>query len=262
MYLQQASTLTLQSNSCHVPRPDALNQANQSNNALRELSDQDLIDTLIQGKNTNGAPRFDSVNRNAQQIENSGVLNALKELDSRQIQVPDSEYDRTIADDSVLVMKGFAKLNAQDIHTLKEAAYHHPERAEELEGAIEKKYYGSAKHKEFGALVESMSGGVISAEEAMSMCPCGGIPGDGASEVPLIGNIDAVARHAMRHDACGFLLTRFGVGPGYGSPTTPFGLNNSNPLAGQVLGIAREVFNMPSVQPVGQHAAKPERFNV
>lgn len=260
--LQQASTLTLQTNSYHVPRPEALNQVNQLNHGLQELSNQDLIDTLMQGKNTNGTSRFQSVNRNAQQIENSGILQALKELDSRQIQVPASEYDRTIADDSVLVMKDLAKLSAPDIHKLKESAYQHPERAEELEGAIGKKYYGSAKHKEFGALVESMTGGVISAEEAMSMCPCGGIPGAGASEVPLIGNIDAVARHAMRHDACGFLLTRFGVGPGYGSPTTPLGLNNSNPLAGQILGIAREMFNVSSEIPDGQHVAKPERFNV
>jgi hypothetical protein len=83
----------------------------------------------------------------------------------------------------------------------------------------------------------------------MAMNPSGGLPGPGMNEIPLIGAFDSVARHAMRHDATGFLLTRFGIGPGYGSPTTPLGLNNSNPLAGQILGIAREAFGKASVLP-------------
>jgi hypothetical protein len=255
--LSALSAQQIQAHSALLPRPSGLQLAE---GPLAKLSDQDLIDTLMKGENGMGGKRFGTVLRTAEALEMSGVLNGLRQLASRDIQVPASEYDRHISDDAVLVMKGFAKMSPQQIAELKEQAYHHPEREPDLQGAIDKKYYGSADHKQFGALVESLTGGVLSAEEAMAMCPCGGIPGPGPKEIPLARDIPPVARHAMRHDALGFLLTRFGVGPGYGSKTTIFGRNSDDPMAGQVLGIARETFKESSVFPPSKHVAKPERF--
>ncbi len=73
--------------------------------------------------------------------------------------------------------------------------------------------------------------------------------------------LPAVARHAMRHDATGFLFVRFGVGPGYGSKTTPLGLSSDNPLAGQILGLGREMFATSSALPSGDHVANGSRFD-
>ncbi|PKL76038.1 MAG: hypothetical protein CVV27_12310 [Candidatus Melainabacteria bacterium HGW-Melainabacteria-1] len=240
-----------------VPKPMALGNAS----ALAGLDNQQLVVTLMRGENGSGVYRYSNINRNAAQLETSGVLNDLRLLAQREIQVPASEYDRSISDDAVLVMQGFAQMSADQIANCKEKAYQHPEFASDHQASIDKRYFGSAQHMEFGALVEQLSGGVISAEEAMAMSPCGGIPGAGPKEVPLISKIDAIQRHAMRHDALGFLLTRFDVGPGYGSKTTVFGLESHKPMAGQVLGVAREVFREASVMPASEHVARPERFN-
>lgn len=255
-------SLKLQQNADQIPRPKGLERSVSLRNLepLCNRSDNEFIEALMKGVGDKGKSRFGDINRGAAAIAASGVLADFRQLETRNIQVPASEYDRSIADDAVLVMKDLAKLSPQQIASMKDQAFKHPEFAAEHQGAIDKKYYGSAKHKEFGALVERLTGGVLSAEEAMSMCPCGGIPGDGHREIPLASSIAPVARHAMRHDALGFLLTRFGVGPGYGSPTTPFGLNSSEPMAGQILGIAREVLREASVMPESGHVAKPERF--
>lgn len=255
--LDRASTQQIQRTANVLPRPAFL-QALE--NPYAHLSDKALLETLMQGRDNQNVPAFQGILRKAKEIADSGVLRGFRELAARGIEVPASEFHRTTSDDAVLVMKGFAKMSPDQIHQLKEKAYHHREVAPELQGALDKNYYGSPQHKVFGALVEQLTGGVLSAEEAMAMCPCGGIPGDGAKEVPLIGKIDAVQRHAMRHDALGFLMTRFGVGPGYGSKTTPFGLASDNPLAGQVLGIAREIFHEASVFSSGEKAATPDRF--
>lgn len=255
--LEQASTRQIQRTASVLPRPAFLLAIE---NPYAHLSDKALVETLMQGRDNRHQPAFKGILRKEKEIAGSGVLRGLKELAARGIEVPASEFNRSTSDDAVLVMKGFAKLSPAQIHQLKEQAYHHHEVASELQGALDQNYYGSAQHKVFGALVEQLTGGVLSAEEAMAMCPCGGIPGDGAKEVPLVSKIDAVQRHAMRHDALGFLMTRFGVGPGYGSKTTPFGLSSDNPLAGQVLGIAREIFHESSVFSSGEKAATPDRF--
>lgn len=256
--LEQLSQQQLQKNANLVPRPTGM----QESQALCQLTDHALVQSIMNGSDSQGTKRFHGILRKESDIANSGVLVACRELASRNIEVPASEFNRTISDDSVLVLRGFAHMNANQIHQLKEQAYHHPEVEPEKQAAIDKGYFGSAKHKEFGALVESMTGGILSAEEAMAMCPCGGIPGPGPKEVPLISGVNAVQRHAMRHDALGFLFTRFDVGPGYGSKTTPFGLANDNPMAGQVLGIAREIFKESSVFPDSDHVARSSRFNV
>ena len=255
--LNRVSSQKLRQQAARVPRPQGMMLADSP---LTRLGDRKLVETLMKGENGEGVPRFGNINRSGKAIEASGLLGALQLLADRQIEVPASEFNRSTADDAVLVMTGFARMSPAEIEAKKQAAYEHPEVKTELEGAIAKKFYGSEKHKEFGALVEALTGGVLSAEEAMAMYPCGGIPGPGADEVPVINGLGAIQRHAMRHDALGFLLTRFEVGPGYGSKTTVFGRQNTDPLAGQLLGVARELFKDSSVSPESGHVAGPERF--
>lgn len=195
--------------------------------------------------------------RTAEEIGDSGVLDTFRALES--VDVPASERDRTLGDDAILVKQGLSKLTPEQIAAMKEEAYKHPEVAQDLPGAIEKKHYGSDLHRQYGKIIEELTGGVISCEEAMAMNPCGGLPGPGAKEIPLARKIEPILRHAMRHDANGFLLTRFGVGPGYGSKTSVLGKESSNPLAGQILGIVREMVS-PTDMPKGDEATKPERF--
>lgn len=254
--LQQKSPRQLQHNSLKVPQPSGL----QSQNPYCGLATDQLIETLMQGRKPEGGACFGGILRKSAELGDSGILRGFQELSRRNVAVPASEYHRSIRDDAVLVMQGFARLNPDQIHALKEKAYTHPEVAPEKQAAIERGFYGSEKHKQFGALVETLTGGVLSAEEAMAMYPCGGIPGPGAHEVPLISSFASVQRHAMRHDALGFLLTRFGVGPGYGSKTTILGRQSDDPLAGQILGIAREALREASVFPASHHIGRPERF--
>lgn len=227
--------------------------------ALTNLGDRELVQTLMRSEDVQGC-RFTSIRRDASEIERSGVLEDFKHLASRNLSVPASEFDRSLEDDAVLVMTDFAKMSPQQIHELKEAAYKHPEVQKDLPKAIERGYYGSDQHKQYGAIVEALTGGVISAEEAMAMNPTGGIPGPGANEVPLVGSFDAGLRHAMRHDATGFLITRFNVGPGYGSENTVFALGKNNPLSGQVLGLLREAVGSPSELPNFQYVAQSGRY--
>jgi hypothetical protein len=143
---------------------------------------------------------------------------------------------------------------------MKKAAYEHPEGKGDLDPAIKMKHYGSERHRKFGETVEFLTGGVISAEEAMAMNPTGGIPGDGVKEIPF-STLGPIARHAMRHDATGFLMNRFEVGPGYGSKTSFLGRASTDPLAGQILGLAREVLSPTEDLPSGDQAGKSGRFN-
>lgn len=213
----------------------------------------------MNSQNEKGA-RFQSVYRGKEELSRSGILADLSILAERGIEVPKSEVDRSIQDDAVLVMSDLSKLTENQIETLKMKAYFHPETVRDLPISIEKGYYGSDQHKQYGALVESLTGGVISAEEAMRMNPCGGLPGPGGREIPLLNSIDFMQRHALRHDAVGFLISHFGVGPGYGTPTTPLGLDSHNPLAGQILGVLRESLVTPSVFPKSDHVGSDERF--
>ena len=168
-----------------------------------------------------------------------------------------SEFSRTIDDDTREVLQGFKSMSAEALQAKKTAAYQHPEVARDKPEAIASGYYGSKQHKQYGALVSQLTAGIISPEEAMAMNPSGGIPGPGMKEVPLVGRIGAFSRHAMRHDATGFLLTRFGVGPGYGTPTTPLGRDKDDPLAGQWLGVLREAVSTSSVLPDTSHVGAP-----
>lgn len=261
--LNKTSAAQLQQQASGIPRPTQLLDSRSQltgKEGFAAMKDQELVLTLMRGQSDSGKSRYTGVLRNAEQIAASGILQDIQLLDARGITPPASEFDRSPADDAVLVMRDFGKMSPHQIEAMKEQAYRHPEIASDLEGAIEKNHYGSERHKAFGALVEKLSGGILSAEEAMSMCPCGGIPGDGPKEIPLISTLDPIARHAMRHDATGFLLTRFGVGPGYGSKTTIFGREKNDPLAGQILGVAREILNASEL-PNGVEVATPGRFN-
>jgi hypothetical protein len=261
--LDQVSTQQLKSRAAQVPKPFNLLASRTEltgKPGYTAMSDKELVSSLMRAEKADGSSRFSGIRRDAKAIEASGVLKDFQQLAERDIQAPNSEFDRSIADDSLLVMKDFAKMSPEQIQTLKDKAYQHPEFAPDLKGSLDKGYYGCNQHKAFGALVEQMTGGILSAEEAMSMNPCGGIPGAGADEIPLASQIGAISRHAMRHDATGFLLTRFGTGPGYGSPTSVFGLASNNPMAGQILGIARETFGPSSEFPEFNHIAMPERF--
>jgi hypothetical protein len=194
--------------------------------------------------------RFTTPVRGANEIRKSGALQEFAKL--KGVKVPTSELNRNIEDDAVLVRQGLAKMTPEQIADLKNKAYENPEVKQDLAESKKRGYYGSAQHKQYGATVEFLTGGVISAEEAMAMNPSGGLPGPGMKEIPLANDISPVARHAMRHDANGFLMTRFGIGPGYGSKTTPFGLHSDSPFAGQYLGVIREAAQ-PTKLPSSDH---------
>ena len=201
--------------------------------------------------------QFSSPLRGADQIRQSGVLEQMERLQG--VKVPASELNRTVEHDAILVQQDLSRMTPEQIGKMKEAAYNHPECKADLDAAIKMGHYGSAKHREYGALLEKLTGGVISAEEAMAMNPTGGIPGPNAKKIPLFADFGPVARHAMRHDATGFLKTRLNAGPGYGSKTTIFGRKSNDPLAGQILGVAREIFHSSKL-PASDHVAKPGRF--
>lgn len=226
----------------------------------RQSGQLDLFQNILKCQDDQGQNRYQSIVRDSKELERSGILKDLQQIEAPGPDSNQSELFRSIEDDARWVLNDFKKLTPDQIGELKEKAYQHPEVERDLAESVKMKHYGSDKHKQYGKLVEQLTGGIISAEEAMAMNPTGGLPGPGATEIPLIGRIGAVARHAMRHDACGFLLTRFNVGPGYGTETTPLGLDKSNPLAGQWLGIAREAFVEESIFEDSSGVATPHRF--
>lgn len=212
---------------------------------------------------------FDSIVRDEEAIRNSGLLEEFAKIDTEHLEGK-SEFDRTLEDDSMLVRKGLSKYTPEQLAALKESAFGDdkavasgadPKWAKEVQSdqaaAVDDDYYGSELHREYGATVEELSGGLISAEEAMAMNPTGGIAGPGAKGVAFQDG--PLRRHAVRHDAVGFLKTRFDAGPGYGTKTSAVGLQSDNPLAGQILGIAREVTN-PSEQVAHDDVASSARM--
>jgi hypothetical protein len=93
------------------------------------------------------------------------------------------EYDRSLDEDALLVQKEFAGMTPEQIGKLKEAMFEGDKKKEiddDVKAAVEKDHYGSELHKEYGATVEFLTGGILSAEEAMAMNPTGGIAGPGA----------------------------------------------------------------------------------
>jgi hypothetical protein len=223
------------------------------------LSNSEMIERLTHNQSLEGQRQFGTVLRGADVLEDSGVLDQFKQL--QDIEVPESERDRTIDDDAVLVMQGLSKLTPKEIEDMKEAAYNHEEGQAAVKEALEVEHYGSANHKEYGALVERLTGGVLSAEEAMAMNPTGGLIGPGSTILRHLDGIDSLKRHALRHDATGFLINRFGVGPGYGSKTSFIGRDSTDPLAGQILGWARELLDGPSDFEDSSSVATSGRFN-
>lgn len=71
----------------------------------------------------------------------------------------------------------------------------------EIAGAKADPYFGSAQHREYGAYVAKLTGGAITAEEAMRMNPSGGLSGPG------VASDGTHHDHAIRTDATGFLLS-------------------------------------------------------
>jgi len=240
--------------------PLEIERADDPSRAQAALSNQQAREELAASQGAGGG-RFAGSARDAAAIEESGVLAEFAKLDTSKLEKK-SEAKRSIDDDAMLVRKGFSKFSAEEIHEMKENAYagtfsderkgvntnptdkktkkHRKEILKEEKGAIKRNYFGSETHKEYGAMVEHLSGGLISAEEAMAMNPTGGIAGPGHLGFAFEKD-NALRRHGIRHDAVGFLKTRFNVGPGYGTKTTKLGLKSSNPLAGQWLGIGRQV---------------------
>lgn len=223
------------------------------------LSNSEMVERLTHNQSLDGQQQFGTVLRGADVIADSGVLDQFKQLEG--IEVPESERHRTIDDDAVLVMQGLSKLTPQEIEDMKEAAYNHEEGQASVKEALEVEHYGSANHKEYGALVERLTGGVLSAEEAMAMNPTGGLIGPGSTILRHLDGIDSLKRHALRHDATGFLVNRFGVGPGYGSKTSFIGRESTDPLAGQIYGWARELLDGPSDFEDSSNVATSGRFN-
>ena len=62
---------------------------------------------------------FSSVNRDAAAIGGSGVLDDFRQLAG--VQVPESEFDRTLDDDAVLVQQGLGKMSPDQIAEMKQA---------------------------------------------------------------------------------------------------------------------------------------------
>jgi hypothetical protein len=231
--------------------------------ALRDqggLSNSEMAASIAagpaQGAEDQG-PRWSGILRGAKEIQESGALDFFKK--KRGIKVRESEGVRTVDDDATLVQQDLSYMSAEQIADLKKQAMEAPELEEEREEAIRMRHFGSKKHRQYGELVEKLTGGVISAEEAMAMNPTGGIPGEGAKALPIVGHIQTIQRHAMRHDATGFLKNKLDVGPGYGTKTSAIGRKSTDPLAGQWLGVLREM-GTPSKLPDGETAAKPGRF--
>ncbi|HEX5749738.1 MAG TPA: FG-GAP-like repeat-containing protein [Archangium sp.] len=97
--------------------------------------------------------------------------------------------------------------------------------------------------KQYGEMVERVTGGAISAGEAIALNSTGGLVGPGgglATQVldTLTGWIPGVRAHSVLHDTAGFLRTSFDAGPGYLYVTADFfNMSAKNPLAGQVEGL-------------------------
>jgi len=158
--------------------------------------------------------------------------------------------DRTIGDDASRVQTEISRIPDKVFRMMKNAALSSPSKFER-KGAELVGFYGGAQHRQYGAYIAHLTGGAITAEEAMAMNPTGGIAGPG-----LIGiSFDSgpLHEHAIRHDATGFLWTFFNIGPGYGgdSPTSP--------LSGQVEGIRRELQHGQSELPDASGVGTPEQ---
>ena len=240
--------------------PVEISEADERERARAALSNQQAREEL-QASQQLETGQFRGAHRGAAEIEESGVLAEFAKIDTSKLEKK-SEFKRTIDDDAALVRKGFSSFSPQQIEDMKSKAYAgsfdderdgrntkptdartkkiRKEGKGAARDAAEKGHFGSELHKEYGAMVEYLSGGLISAEEAMVMNPTGGIAGPGAKGIAFEKD-NALRRHAVRHDAVGFLKTRFDVGPGYGTKTSAIGLKSSNPLAGQWLGIGREL---------------------
>jgi hypothetical protein len=156
--------------------------------------------------------------------------------------------DRTIGDDATRVQTEISRIPDKVFRMMKNAALSSPSKFER-KGAEFVGFYGGKQHRDYGAYIEHLTGGAITAEEAMAMNPTGGIAGPGLIGISFESG--PMHEHAIRHDATGFLWTFFNIGPGYGgnSPTSP--------LSGQVEGIRREIQIGKSELPDASGVGKP-----
>jgi RHS repeat-associated protein len=104
--------------------------------------------------------------------------------------------------------------------------------------------------RQYGEAVQTATGGALTAAEAIALNPTGGLVGPGGGLATQVldvaaGWIPGVRAHGVLHDASGFLVNTFKVGPGYlyvgpaGQATYNFlGLSRTLPLAGQVEGLS------------------------
>ena len=163
--------------------------------------------------------------------------------------------DRTVEDDVNRIRTELSRLPPKIIQIMKNAALADPQVKSQMAEAKAthwyrpQPYYGSELHKRYGALVERLTGGVLSAEEAMRMNPSGGRAGPGMISFAIESG--PLAAHAIRHDAEGFLKSFFSIGPGYG------GFNGESCLSGQFEGIEREIVKGPSKLPDASGVGAP-----
>lgn len=132
------------------------------------------------------------------------------------------------------VMRDMAGLSDEELSARVSEMMGDAEIQADLQRSLDGGFYGSELHQRYGATVEYLTGGRISAEQAMALNPSGGITGPGMSGLELGG---PVGNHAVRHDAQGYLFNNFSAGPGYG------GLFPSFPGSGQIVGSLRELIN-------------------
>lgn len=157
--------------------------------------------------------------------------------------------DRTFEHDTTRVKEQCAKIPDKVFRMMKGAAFANPSMAKDVGKAkARNNYYGGANHRAYGAAVAELTGGRITAEEAMRMNPSGGIAGNGLYGIAFDDGV--LHNHAIWHDACGFLITNFNIGPGYG------GDSPANPLSGQFEGIGREMRRTSNL-PSGDAVASP-----
>ncbi len=97
----------------------------------------------------------------------------------------------------------------------------------------------------FGDLIEYLTGGWITSEEATRLNPGGGYMGPGESGVPVEDWMLGLGRHSRDHDGRGHMGSEHGVGPGYSA------WDPGTMTTGQIGGILRELILSPFRTGVG-----------
>lgn len=103
-------------------------------------------------------------------------------------------------------------------------------------------HWGSREQMIFGDVVSMNLDPSLMPAFAAMLSPTGGITGPGAIDIghlipELVASEDVIGVHSAVHDAAGYLLNNFGIGPGYEYAGNGI-LSSDSPISGQVSGVA------------------------